>query len=209
MTFLKPSGELKILGALIPRVVLASSSPNRKALLMECGVKEVDTYSPNADESIECDSISESLIKNAKKKMENYSHSSLFIRALPALSADTLVEINGRLLGKPKTREDAINMLFLLSGKEHHVYTGCGIYDNRTGKTVFFCDKASLIFKSLSKEEILSYIDKNEWMGAAGGYRLQKSGVSLIESIDGDWTTIVGLPIKRIISYFNQPKSSS
>lgn len=203
MNPMKPSCELKTLGALIPRVVLASSSPNRKDLLMECGVKEVHTYSPNADETITKTSITDSLIENAKRKMANYFGSSLFIRDLPALSADTLVEINGRLLGKPKTREDAINMLFLLSGKEQHVYTGCGIYDNRTGKTAFFCDKASLIFKTLSKEEILAYIDKNEWMGAAGGYRLQKTGSSLIESILGDWTTIVGLPIKMIISYFS------
>ena len=62
-------------------------------------------------------------------------------------------------------------------------------------------DTASVFFKALNDEEISAYLDTNEWQGAAGGYRLQKTGYTLVERIEGDWTTVVGLPLKMILDF--------
>lgn len=204
MLALYPSAALKKLGVIAPSLLLASSSPNRRQLLLDCGVKTVYTFSPDADETIEYKDIKEAMEENAWRKMKAYLSSSAFTYDIPALSADTLVEIDGQLLGKPKNKEDAVSMLSLLSGRKQRVYTGCGVYDPVTKKTTYFCDEASLIFRTLTKEEILSYIESGEWKGAAGGYRLQKTGIELVERIDGDWTTIVGLPIENIIRILNR-----
>ncbi|MCI7606251.1 MAG: Maf family protein, partial [Spirochaetales bacterium] len=86
------------------------------------------------------------------------------------------------------------------------VLTGCALYLPEIGMKVF-CDQADVIFKKLSDEEIESYLDLEEWKGAAGGYRLQKNGWKLVEKIEGDWTTVVGLPLERLIELkksFNQ-----
>lgn len=199
MLALFPSPELKKLGVIAPSLLLASSSPNRRQLLLDCGVKTVYTFSPDADETIKSKDIKEAMEKNAGRKMKAYLSSSAFRYDIPALSADTLVEIDGCLLGKPKDKEDAVSMLSLLSGRKQKVYTGCGLYDPVKEKATYFCDEASLVFRTLTEEKILSYIESGEWKGAAGGYRLQKTGIDLVERIDGDWTTIVGLPIEKII----------
>lgn len=195
--------------SLFPSLVLASSSPNRRKLLEEGG-SIVRVFSPEADESIDGMEMTEAMKKNARVKMESYLSSSLFSPLLPAVSADTLVHIDNKMLGKPKDRKDAKNTLTLLSGRRQSVLTGCALYLKETGVTVF-CDKAYVVFKNLSEEEIESYLDTDEWKGAAGGYRLQKSGWRLVEKIEGDWTTVVGLPLVRLIELKKsvQPKSSS
>lgn len=184
-----------------PSLVLASSSPNRKALI-EKGGTILTTFTPHTSEDITGYSYEEGMKKNAKEKLENYLSSSSFIPTLPAVSCDTLVLIENNLLGKPKDIEDAYRDLKMLSGKRQTVLTGCSVYfPNHTPLT--FCDKADVIFRCLTDIEIKSYLEKDEWIGAAGGYRLQKTGYTLVERIEGDWTTVVGFPMKRLISLAN------
>ena len=190
------------LSSLVPELVLASSSPNRRKLLEISGIK-VHTFTPNADESTEGLRTEDAMKKNARVKMEAYLSSPSFVPFLPAVSADTLVEIDGVLLGKPKDYKDAKQMLEHLSGRVQTVYTGCAVYN--PGKPGFevFCDKADVVFRLLSKEDIEAYLHRGEWQGAAGAYRLQKTGWTLVDKIDGDWATVVGLPLDKLIEYFS------
>ena len=194
---IEPSLFQKEFSSLFPSLVLASSSPNRKKLL-EDGGSYVSVFVPNADESISGLDLISAMEKNARVKMEAYLSSSSFNPMLPAISADTLVHIDNELLGKPKDREDARWILSLLSGRRQTVLTGCALYDKEIGIKVF-CDQADVIFHRLSDSDIESYLDRDEWKGAAGGYRLQKNGWRLVETIEGDWTTVVGLPLKKLI----------
>lgn len=205
---IEPTPLQKEFSFLFPSLVLASSSPNRKKLLEEGGSR-VSVFVPETDEiSTGLDYIS-LMERNAKAKMDVYLSSPSFSPILPAISADTLVHIDNKLLGKPRDIEDARNTLRLLSGRRQSVLTGCSLYEKEYGVTLF-CDEAEVVFKTLSDEEIESYISLGEWQGAAGGYRLQKNGWRLVEYIKGDWTTVVGLPIKRLIEIKkSHPRSSS
>ena len=204
---IEPTPLQKEFSYLFPSLVLASSSPNRKKLLEEGGSR-VSVFVPETDEiNTGLDYIS-LMERNAKAKMDVYLSSPSFSPILPAISADTLVHIDNKLLGKPRDIEDARNTLRLLSGRRQSVLTGCSLYEKEYGVTLF-CDEAEVVFKTLSDEEIESYISLGEWQGAAGGYRLQKNGWRLVEYIKGDWTTVVGLPIKRLIEIKNSHPSSS
>ena len=204
---IEPTPLQKEFSYLFPSLVLASSSPNRKKLLEEGGSR-VSVFVPETDEINRGLDYIFLMERNAKAKMEAYLSSPSFSPILPAISADTLVHIDNKLLGKPRDIEDARNTLRLLSGRRQSVLTGCSLYEKEYGVTLF-CDEAEVVFKTLSDEEIEFYIALGEWQGAAGGYRLQKNGWRLVEYIHGDWTTVVGLPIKRLIEIKNSHPSSS
>ena len=198
----EPTSQQIKLSSLVPELVLASSSPNRRKLLEISGIK-VHTFTPDADESTEGLRTEDAMKKNARVKMEAYLSSSAFVPTLPAVSADTLVEIDGVLLGKPKDYEDARQMLQHLSGRVQTVYTGCAVYN--PGKPGFevFCDKADVVFRHLTGKETENYLSTGEWQGAAGAYRLQKTGWTLVDTINGDWATVVGLPLNKLLEYFS------
>ena len=204
---IEPTPLQKEFSYLFPSLVLASSSPNRKKLLEEGGSR-VSVFVPETDEINRGLDYIFLMERNAKAKMEAYLSSPSFSPILPAISADTLVHIDNKLLGKPRDINDARKTLRLLSGRRQSVLTGCALYEKEYGVTLF-CDEAEVVFKTLSDEEIESYIALGEWQGAAGGYRLQKNGWRLVEYIHGDWTTVVGLPIKRLIEIKNSHPSSS
>ena len=205
---IEPTPLQKEFSYLFPSLVLASSSPNRKKLLEEGGSR-VSVFVPETDEINRGLDYIFLMERNAKAKMEAYLSSPSFSPILPAISADTLVHIDNKLLGKPRDINDARKTLRLLSGRRQSVLTGCALYEKEYGVTLF-CDEAEVVFKTLSDEEIESYIALGEWQGAAGGYRLQKNGWRLVEYIHGDWTTVVGLPIKRLIEIKkSHPRSSS
>lgn len=204
---IEPTPLQKEFSYLFPSLVLASSSPNRKKLLEEGGSR-VSVFVPETDEINTGLDYIFLMERNAKAKMEAYLSSPSFSPILPAISADTLVHIDNKLLGKPRDINDARKTLRLLSGRRQSVLTGCALYEKEYGVTLF-CDEAEVVFKTLSDEEIESYIALGEWQGAAGGYRLQKNGWRLVEYIHGDWTTVVGLPIKRLIEIKNSHPSSS
>ena len=204
---IEPTPLQKEFSYLFPSLVLASSSPNRKKLLEEGGSR-VSVFVPETDEINRGLDYIFLMERNAKAKMEAYLSSPSFSPILPAISADTLVHIDNKLLGKPRDINDARKTLRLLSGRRQSVLTGCALYEKEYGVTLFG-DEAEVVFKTLSDEEIESYIALGEWQGAAGGYRLQKNGWRLVEYIHGDWTTVVGLPIKRLIEIKNSHPSSS
>lgn len=180
-----------------PSVILASSSPNRKALL-EAGGTKVEVFIPEADETKQGATPEEAVMNIASRKIDAYISSPVFSKEKTAIAADTLVFINNHLLGKPENKERAREILSELSGHEQIVISAAGLYLPGKGK-VLIIDEASVFFRSLTSDEIDAYISTGEWEGAAGGYRLQKTGYTLIDRIEGDWTTVVGLPLKRIL----------
>ena len=180
-----------------PRLMLASSSANRKGLL-EAGGSAVEIFIPDADETKKGSTFI-SIVENiAAKKLDAYLSSSAFRPDIPAIAADTLVLFSNSLLGKPADYQDAKRMLKMLSGNKHSVISAVGLFLPGGGKKVF-SDVAEVYFKSLDENEIDAYLETGEWCGAAGAYRLQKTGYKLVEHISGDWTTVVGLPLERIL----------
>ena len=182
---------------LYPEVVLASQSPNRRSLL-EKGGTSVTARPQDTDEKLITDDHAEAIRINAERKLVSYMSSPDFDPDRVAISADTLILVDGKLFGKQKTREDARKVLRLLSGNTQVCITGCGLYVPGYG-TVTFADEAGVVFRTLTEEEIEDYLDTDEWIGAAGAYRFQKTGWKLTERIDGDWTTVVGLPLQKLI----------
>ena len=136
----------------------------------------------------------EALMSIAKAKLDSYLTSSSFLPSLPAIAADTMVLIDGKLLGKSKTRAEAKEVLSTLSGRKQIVITSSALYLPETEIQIVL-DKAEVKFKRLSEYDIEEYLNTGEWIGAAGSYRIQKTGYTLIDQVKGDWSTVVGLPM--------------
>ena len=115
----------------------------------------------------------------------------------------TLVLIGGQLLGKPGGDGEAAAMLSMLSGRTQTVLSAIGIKLPGRPYDVLI-DRADVIFRQLSASDIAAYVATGECRGAAGAYRLQKTGYTLVERIDGDWTTVVGLPLQLMIDYIRK-----
>lgn len=184
-------------GRRFPHVILASSSPNRRSLL-ETGGTKVDVVVPHADETRDGKDAEGTVMAIASRKMDAYLASPSFNPEMLAIAADTLVLIDGRLLGKPQSREDARKMLLTLSGRTQTVISASALYVPGRGR-VDAPDTAEVVFRTLSEDDAERYLDTGEWMGAAGGYRLQRTGYTLVDRIIGDWTTVVGLPLRKIL----------
>ncbi|MGN1202566.1 MAG: Maf family protein, partial [Eubacterium sp.] len=115
------------------------------------------------------------------------------------IGADTVVAVGGKILGKPKDRNDAFEMLKMLSGKYHSVFTGVTVIKPECTDT--FSVETRVKFFDLTDKEINSYIDTGEPFDKAGGYGIQGKGSLLVEKIDGDYFNVVGLPISKLNKY--------
>ena len=124
------------------------------------------------------------------------------------IAADTLVYVDGAVLGKPESREDAFQMLRTLSGRKHTVYTGVAILVQSEQGAVscplsLFVDSTDVYFRELSDKEINAYIDTGEPFDKAGAYGVQERGSILVDRVEGDFYTVVGLPISKVWSALN------
>ncbi len=177
-----------------PKVILASKSPRRQELLKLMDIdfrvvlKEVDESYPDGLTPAEI------AVHIASKKAEAFDEE---VNDEIVLTADTIVAIDGLILGKPESREHAIEMLQRLSGKVHEVYTGvCLFYKGEYNK---FYDRSEVFFRQLTDEEIISYVDEYEPYDKAGSYGIQQRiGLIGIERINGSYTNVVGLPTEKV-----------
>ena len=175
-------------------VVLASASPRRKELLSLI-FNEYDIRPADCDEAlpegIKAQEAVEylSLIKN-KATVKICNENSLVI------SADTVVAVEGEILGKPQDKEDARRMISLLSGREHQVFTGVTLSLNGNFKT--FSEKTDVIFYKLTDKEIEDYISTDEPYDKAGAYGIQGKAGLLVKAVNGDYYNVVGLPVARL-----------
>ncbi len=180
-------------------IILASRSPRRAKLLKDAGIDFIVEPS-NIDEVFE-DHLEpkEIVIELAKQKAqavaENHPDDTI-------IAADTIVVFNGEILGKPKDEEDAYRMLKMLSSETHQVYTGVALQQNNIKHS--FCSKTEVTMKKLSDLEIKEYIQTQEPMDKAGAYGIQGLGGALVESYQGDFFTIVGLPLKDVLNALNE-----
>lgn len=175
------------------KIVLASSSPRRRELLETAGLEfEVDVE--GVEERAVGATPEEKVCSIAAQKCGPVS------RRRPGdcvIGADTVVSIDGDILGKPKSREDAKAMLRRLSGREHAVYTGVCIMCG--GKQKIFSEKTKVKFFELTDGEIEAYVESGEPMDKAGAYGIQGLGCTLVEGVCGDYFNVVGLPVARTV----------
>ena len=115
------------------------------------------------------------------------------------IGADTIVFFRNQILGKPKNAEDAFRMLTAMAGNIHIVFTGVTIIDTASGKTKTFCEETQVEFYDVTEEEIRDYIATGDPLDKAGSYGVQGRGAFLVKRIEGDYFTVVGLPIAHLI----------
>lgn len=170
-------------------MILASGSPRRSELLTSIGI-EYRVIVPNIEEILnESLPIHEQVMDLAKQKAD-----AIGIEDELILAADTIVVIGDVILGKPVDTDDAIRMLKLLSDKTHKVFTGVCLKDGSNYD--LFYGETDITFKKLSDKTIEEYVKTGEPLDKAGSYGIQKIGRKLVESYDGDYHNIVGLPLK-------------
>lgn len=189
-------------------LVLASSSPRRKELLENLQLT-FDVSSSNVDETFDPklkpnEVVMELASRKANAIAKQYPQS--FV-----IGSDTVVVSNGRILGKPANRTEALSMLKELSGKTHSVFTGVAIVSPL--ETVNFYEKTDVTFWELTETEMNLYVDSGESFDKAGGYGIQGFGSMLVKKIAGDYFAVVGLPVSRTLRElqklgFQMPSSS-
>ena len=179
----------------VGKIILASKSPRRRELLNQMGIEEFKVTAPNVDETVEpslspAETVEQLSLRKAQAAVNRAGPNDLII------AADTVVALDGKILGKPRDEEDAFAMLSALSGREHHVYTGVTLI--RGDQTVTSCEVTAVVFRTLAPEEIRGYIATGEPMDKAGAYGIQGRGALLVEGIRGDYCNVVGLPLFRL-----------
>ncbi len=176
--------------------ILASASPRRRALLKEI-IPEFSVLPATGEERVEGNPSPELLVRTlATQKAEEIAEK-FGGQAVAVLGADTVVAVDGEVLGKPKDEADAVRMLTLLSGRAHEVYTGvCIVYgDGETPrKRLVDCSRTEVVFRALTKDEIEAYVRTGSPMDKAGAYGIQDG--DLVARIEGSFTGVVGLPVE-------------
>lgn len=178
-----------------PRVILASQSPRRKELLERAGLKDFKIAAPNVDETVEDGLSPTQIVEQLSLRKASAAAKKAGPRDL-IIAADTVVALDGRVLGKPRDKDDAFAMLSALSGREHHVYTGFTVL--RGGQAVTEHEETAVSFRPIGDNEIWDYIASGEPMDKAGSYGIQGVGALLVSGIQGDYCNVMGLPVFRL-----------
>jgi nucleoside triphosphate pyrophosphatase len=172
------------------KVALASRSPRRRELLEQIGI-DYEVIDIDIDESWNENEMPEDYVcRIAIEKAR--AGKTLLKDNLPILAADTAVVLDGHILGKAETKEDAMNMLEKLSGKTHEVLSAVTVISEQERTKV---NISKVTFKRLTKEEIERYCDTNEPIGKAGGYAIQGKAAVFIEKLEGSYSSVMGLPL--------------
>lgn len=174
------------------RIVLASSSPRRISLLKMLGVTFEPVPASIVEEKREGEEPADFARRIAKEKALQVAER---VKAEFVIAADTVVVIDGEVLGKPKDENEARRMLEKLSGRTHKVITAVALYKKESGELLLDHKETLVRFTVLSKAEIDWYIKTDEPMDKAGAYGIQGLGSLFIERIDGCYTNVVGLPL--------------
>ena len=161
-------------------IVLASTSPQRRAILEQLEIP-FRVVAPDYEEA------GDDPVEHAAGKARSVEGG-----GDPVLGVDTVVVIDGLVLGKPENEREASEMLAALAGRTHEVISGLCL---RSGTREEVAREVTAVtFRSLAADEIAAYVATGEWEGRAGAYAIQESGASLVERVDGDYLNVVGLP---------------
>lgn len=181
------------------KIILASQSPRRKQLL-EWAEVPFDVLVKDTDESYPADMITEEVPVHIARNKALAIHTMLNDKSnTPViLAADTVVVLDNRIIGKPKSREDAIAILTDLAGNTHRVITGVVLIHN--SEETAFADITEVCFNPLTAQQIEFYVDKYKPYDKAGAYAIQEwIGVVGIKTINGDFYNVMGLPVNRVV----------
>jgi septum formation protein len=177
------------------KIILASSSPRRKALLEQIGLAfEVDgqVVEQPPEKAQDAGRLArETSLRKARSVAAHHPDAIV-------IAADTVGVIDGRIIGKPKSATEARAMLSALNGWSHEVITGFTVLDTRTGKAASQSVETTVFMKRLTPGEIDSYVKSGEPLDKAGAYAIQGLGAVMIERIEGDYYNVVGLPLSAL-----------
>ena len=186
----------------IPRLVLASASPRRAALLSQIGltfeVHPSDIVEPpyNMHSSNPASEVTQELALLKATSVAQHFADAIII------GADTLVSLDGKLLGKPANDADAFEMLTHLSGTCHEVVTGVALIDAQTGREIVWAETTHVYFRELHSTEIADYIASGETSDKAGAYGIQERGAAFVRRVEGCYFNVVGLPLASLVENF-------
>lgn len=174
-------------------IILISASPRRRELLSRITPNVIydqsNVFEPKDEEDPE-----KLVLRSARLKLKDRLH---VHRKGILLACDTVV-YSDKVLGKPRDRQEALEMLGLLSGRSHKVYSSLVLHDKNTGKLIEDVVSTKVFFSPLSNQLINAYLDTGEYKDKAGGYGIQGFGSLLIEGIEGDYFNVMGLPLNRL-----------
>ena len=176
------------------RLFLASTSPARRALLDALGVPYAAEV-PGVDEDVPRGTPVEAAVRMLalrKARAVAARHPDALV-----LGADQLAEVDGRVLGKPGSREEARAQLGSLLGRSHRLLTAVALVGG--GEEQLELDVVTLRFHPVSADELDRYLDIGEWQGCAGGYRIEGRGQALVDALEGDRTSVQGLPMLPVV----------
>jgi len=177
------------------KIILASASPRRKELLEKIGLKfEVEPagYEEIVDTGMEAHELVRRLSRDKAEVVARKYRNAVVI------AADTVVLIDGKILGKPHNRTEAKKMLRALSGRSHVVITGFTIIDTAKRRTLSRAVETKVYIRELNTEEIDAYVKSGEPFDKAGAYGIQGLGSVIVEKIEGDYYNVVGLPLSAL-----------
>tara|TARA_R110002074_G_C12392241_1_gene653397 strand:- start:391 stop:1062 length:672 start_codon:yes stop_codon:yes gene_type:complete len=178
-----------------PTLILASASPRRLALMKQIGLTPDEVDPADIDESTKTNELPRDIAKRLafeKASAVMARHPGTFL-----LSADTVVAVGRRALGKAETEDEAYAFLKLLSGRRHQVHTGITLV-TPTANIISRVVTTAVIFKPLDQSEIRGYLKQDEWQGKAGGYAIQGYAAAFVRQIQGSYSNVVGLPLFEV-----------
>ena len=191
----------------VPPLILASASPRRSALLSQIGltfkIHPSDIVEPphNVHTNKLVSEVTQELaVLKATSVTQYYDHGLI-------LGADTLVSLDGELLGKPTDDADAWVMLSRLSGTRHEVVTGVALIDAATGQYRVWAEITQVYFRRLHAAEITAYIESGETSDKAGAYGIQGRGAAFVRRIEGCYFNVVGLPLASLVEHLSDFQS--
>jgi len=194
------------------RIILASGSPRRSELLTQIGIsfevitsEQEEIYKSNNPCGI-VQELAQMKANHVAKKLRSEKHKkkiqeNQLAEELLVIGADTIVVLEGEILGKPVGVEDAFAMLSKLQGQSHQVYTGVALIRYNTEgeeQLQLFAEETKVFVHPMSEQEIREYIAKGECFDKAGGYGIQGKFAAFIERIEGDYYNVMGLPLSRV-----------
>jgi septum formation protein len=177
-------------------IYLASKSPRRRKLLKQLGIKFKAFSVESPEDFLDGEHPVECVKRIAIEKMELAKYK---VNRSIIITADTIVVLQHKVIGKPSTKNDAIKILSQLSGKVHTVYTGFCVLNQRTGLVILDYEKTDVKFRKLIKDEIIDYVSGGSPMDKAGAYGIQDDfGAVFVERINGCYYNVVGLPLTKL-----------
>ena len=177
-------------------IYLASRSPRRRKLLKQLGIK-FKSFSVNLDEKINGGEKPVNLVK--RLSIEKLELARKKIKSGLIITADTIVVLNNKIIGKPKNKKEAVQYLKLLSGKQHIVFTGFAVMNIPANKIIVDYEKTEVKFRKLDDDEINDYVLSGSPLDKAGAYGIQDDfGAVFVEKINGCYYNVVGLPLTKL-----------